>query len=62
MEKETKKPVTFRIDTEDMDIIRKIAEEKGVGYQTLVCSVLHRFAHGTLVDISDAKKILALNN
>jgi predicted DNA binding CopG/RHH family protein len=57
-EQENKKPVTFRMDMGDMEKIRKLAEEQGLSYQTLVCSIIHRYANGTLVDLSEVKKIL----
>lgn len=54
-----RKPVTFRMDVADMDRIKQIAQEQGLQYQSLVGSVLHRYAAGTLVDIAEAKKILS---
>ena len=64
MEKETenKKPVTFRMDMGDMERIRILADEQGLSYQTLVCSIIHRYVSGTLVDLNEAKKLLVLKN
>lgn len=64
MEKETenKKPVTFRMDVNDMEKIRKMADEQGLGYQSLVCSIIHRYVNGTLIDLTEAKKILVLKD
>lgn len=59
-DRQSKKPVTFRMDVADMDRIKQIAVEQGLQYQSLVCSVLHRYAAGTLVDINEARKILSV--
>ena len=42
------------IDEEEKDIddIRVIAVENGVPYQTLIASILHKFATGQLRDVS----------
>ena len=54
-----RKPVTFRVDGADMEAIKQIAREQGLPYQSLVGSILHRYAAGTLVDLTDARKILS---
>lgn len=59
-ERKPKKPVTIRVDDDDIDLLKKKAIEQGLQYQSLVCSVLHRCAVGTLVDVSEARKILSL--
>ena len=59
-DRQLKKPVTLRMDVADMDRIKQLAVEQGLQYQSLVCSVLHRYAAGTLVDISEARKVLAI--
>lgn len=59
-ERKTKKPVTIRIDDGDINLLKTKALEQGLQYQSLVCSILHRYAVGTLVDVSEAKKILSL--
>jgi predicted DNA binding CopG/RHH family protein len=45
-----KKPITVRIQERDIESIKAIALEQGIPYQTLVASVLHRFARGRLKD------------
>ncbi len=47
---ERKKPVNIRMDTADLIALRQRAEESGLGYQTFMASVLHRFVTGGLVD------------
>ena len=51
---------TFRINTADRERIGQLAAEQGLQFQSLVGSILHRYAAGTLVDITEAKKILAV--
>jgi predicted DNA binding CopG/RHH family protein len=45
-----KKPITVRVQERDIERIKVKALEQGIPYQTLVSSVLHRFATGTLKD------------
>lgn len=35
-------PLTLRIDSEDMEQLRKLADEAGVGYTTMARILLHR--------------------
>lgn len=44
--------VNLRMTSEDVDQIRQLAAREGIGYQTLMVSVLHKFAQGSLVDKS----------
>jgi predicted DNA binding CopG/RHH family protein len=46
------KRVTVRISSKDFEDIRAIAAEDGIPYQTLISSVLRRFASGRLMDRS----------
>lgn len=55
--KKAKKAVTIRIDEDDINLLKAKAVEQGLQYQTLVCSILHRYASDNLVDINEAKKI-----
>ena len=47
---ERKKPVNIRLDPVDLAALKDRAAESGLGYQTLIASVLHRFIVGGLVD------------
>ncbi len=58
-DKETKKPVSLRLDAMDIDKLKMIALDQGLNYQSLIGSVLHRYVAGTLIDIVEARKILA---
>jgi predicted DNA binding CopG/RHH family protein len=42
------KRVNIRISQIDLDYLQKRAYEEGIPYQTLMSSVLHKFAHGRL--------------
>jgi hypothetical protein len=49
---------TARLRQDDLDNFKKIAEEKRIPYQTLLGHVIHGYANGTLVDVSEVQKIL----
>lgn len=42
--------VNIRLNQGDVDTIRQRADEEGLGYQTLMSSVLHKYATGRLVE------------
>jgi predicted DNA binding CopG/RHH family protein len=42
------KRVNIRISQIDLEYLQKRAFEEGIPYQTLMASVLHKFAHGRL--------------
>jgi predicted DNA binding CopG/RHH family protein len=44
------KRVNIRISQHDLEYLQKRAFEEGIPYQTLMTSVLHKFAHGRLSD------------
>jgi predicted DNA binding CopG/RHH family protein len=46
-----KKPITVRVQQQDIDRIKVKALEQGIPYQTLVSSILHRYASGTLKEV-----------
>ncbi|MCX7121385.1 MAG: hypothetical protein NTZ67_06385 [Gammaproteobacteria bacterium] len=43
--------VNVRISTADLNKVRKIADEEGLPYQTLLSSIIHKFISGRLVDV-----------
>ena len=49
--------VNIRMTQGDVDSIRQLAEEEGLGYQTLMSSVLHKYASGRLVEKSVLDKV-----
>lgn len=46
--KSKEKRICIRVFSNDLEKIRTIAEEEGLPYQTLVTSVLHKYASGRL--------------
>jgi len=42
--------INIRISGADLNMVRRIAAEEGLPYQTLLASVIHKFAAGRLVD------------
>lgn len=42
--------INIRISGADLNMIRRIAVQEGLPYQTLLSSVIHKFAAGRLVD------------
>ncbi len=51
--------VNIRMTQDDVDVIRQLAEEEGLGYQTLMSSVLHKYARGRLVEKTMLDKVAA---
>ena len=43
-----KKPITVRVQSADLMRLKYLASKQGIPYQTLVSSVLHRYATGQL--------------
>lgn len=44
--------INIRVSGADLNMIRRIAAQEGLPYQTLLASVIHKFAAGRLVDKS----------
>ena len=42
--------INIRISAQDLDAIQKRAVEEGLPYQTLISSLLHKYASGRLVE------------
>ena len=43
------KRINIRVPAKDLEEIQKIALDEGIPYQTLISSILHRYASGRLV-------------
>jgi predicted DNA binding CopG/RHH family protein len=48
-----RKAITLRLQERDIERLKAIARQRGLPYQTLVSSVLHQFAEGTLREVRD---------
>ena len=42
--------INIRISSQDLEALQDIAMEEGIPYQTLITSILHKYASGRLVD------------
>ncbi len=49
------KRLNIRISSRDLAALQRRALEEGLPYQTLVASVLHKYASGSLQDLSASK-------
>jgi len=47
----TRKAITLRLQTRDIERLKAIARQRGLPYQTLAASVLHQFANGDLKEV-----------
>lgn len=50
--------ISIRIDSIDISDLKDEAERLGMPYQTLICSILHRYVTGDLIDKVEARKLL----
>jgi predicted DNA binding CopG/RHH family protein len=50
------KNINIRISQQDLENLRRSAEQEGIPYQTLISSVLHKFLSGRLVDEISIRK------
>ncbi len=41
--------INIRVSDADLDMIRRIAVQEGLPYQTLLASIIHKFASGRLI-------------
>ena len=48
-----RKAITLRVQQRDIERLKVIARQRGMPYQTLVTSVLHQFANGSLKESRD---------
>jgi predicted DNA binding CopG/RHH family protein len=43
-----KKPITVRVQANDISLLKDLAKKVGIPYQTLVSSIIHRYVTGQL--------------
>ncbi len=48
---------TARLSQNDFENLKSIANDLGLGYQTLLGVIVHRYVTGKLVDIEEIKKV-----
>ncbi|MCJ7471352.1 MAG: antitoxin [Actinobacteria bacterium] len=57
-----KKVITLRLNENDLERIKSIAESEGIPYQTLISSVMHKYVKNRLVDKNEIFKVSELIN
>ena len=61
LEKSSKKRVvTLRLNNNDLEQIKSIANTEGIPYQTLISSILHKYINDRFVDKNEVFKISEL--
>jgi len=55
-----KKVITLRLNNNDLEQIKSIANTEGIPYQTLISSVLHKYINDRFVDKNEVFKISEL--
>jgi predicted DNA binding CopG/RHH family protein len=55
-----KRNISLRVNSQDLDLLKKHAEKEGIPYQTLISSVLHKFVTDQFVDQKSIFKSLQL--
>ena len=55
-----KKSINLRVNSHDLELLKRKAEQEGIPYQTLVSSILHKFVTGQLIDEKDILKSVQL--
>ena len=51
---------TARLSASDFKALREAAEREGMGYQTLLGSIVHKYVNKRLVDIEEVRKVIDL--
>jgi predicted DNA binding CopG/RHH family protein len=51
IEQRKKKAINIRLGSGDIDIVKRYAKREGLPYQTLISSVIHKYATGRLVSV-----------
>jgi len=57
-----RRPLSIRLDSADIAALKRIANRDGLPYQTLLGSIIHRYVTGNLIDVNEARAILARFN
>ena len=49
---------TIRFNRQDLDLLKVKAQRKGLGYQTLIGSIVHMYVTGQLIELDEARLAL----
>ncbi|OGZ12788.1 MAG: hypothetical protein A3D67_02800 [Candidatus Lloydbacteria bacterium RIFCSPHIGHO2_02_FULL_51_22] len=52
--------INIRLSEADLTLLRETAEKEGIPYQSLVTSIIHRYATGQLISVADMQIVLQL--
>ncbi|WP_413584657.1 hypothetical protein [Bdellovibrio sp. HCB274] len=52
--------INMRVNNADLLLLMLKADEKGMGYQTLLSSLIHLYVNDKLVDVSEVRKVVTL--
>ena len=52
------KSITLRLPEALLNGIKDDAGREGIGYQTLIGCILHKYHHGTLIDVNNLKNAI----
>jgi len=55
-----KKNISLRVNGQDLDLLKLLAEKEGIPYQTFISSILHKFITEQLVDQKSIIKSIQL--
>ncbi len=47
----------IRLEQADMDALKRVAQKRGIGYQTLIASVIHMYVNDELLEMGEVKKL-----
>lgn len=50
----------IRIEPQDLEAIKQVAASRGLGYQTLIASVIHMYVNDKLLDVDEVKKLVRM--
>jgi predicted DNA binding CopG/RHH family protein len=53
--------INMRIKGGDLSLLMEKAAEKGMGYQTLLSSLIHLYVNDQLVDVSEVRKVMGFS-
>lgn len=53
--------ISLRVDAMDISDLKREAIRLGMPYQTLICSILHRYVQGDLIDKAEVKKFTKMS-
>ncbi len=55
-----RKSINLRVNSLDLELLKRKAEQEGIPYQTLISSILHKFVTDQLVDQKNIVKSVQL--